>query len=314
MIEDTWKGTDAWSEYISAMRLVIPWPDSDNKPLSPHEPSRWALLPGLCCQAAGGQLETTSEVSAAWMLLYTAAHTVDTIEDGDEDQQIKLLGGPGVAINTANGLFLTAFEILNSMRGQEFSDELVSEIIEDYLVTIHQMAGGQHLDLITQSINLDQWWQIAGAKSGAFFALACRSGAQLGTKNSTNVKAYGDYGYHLGLLVQIIDDLEDFNRLIEKKLKPGSQDLQKSLAVVYGKDVLPETDKQKLERIIQIPYLSAEEIDALINLLDECGTGLYLLAEVERQSQHALSLLASAHPAASAGDNLEKLIKDLSIP
>ena len=96
------------------MRLVLPEPDS--KTDLHRDPGRWVILPGLCCQAAGGKIESTLEISAAWLLLYTAAHTVDTIEDGDQDPRIDLLGGTGAAINIANGLFLSATRLLNSLQ------------------------------------------------------------------------------------------------------------------------------------------------------------------------------------------------------
>src|SRR3990172_12240121 len=108
------------------------------------------------------------------------------------------------------------------------------------------MASGQHADLVNPQPDLEQWLEIAGAKSGELFALACRCGARLATNDPARLKGFSDFGHHLGILLQILDDLED--------LKPGSgvetpdlsPKVSRSLVVAYALDVLPRSEERRV--------------------------------------------------------------------
>ncbi len=311
LINDSWNTGGAWPDFVSAMRLVFPEPGG--KADSHQDPGRWVILPGLCCQAAGGKIESTLEISAAWLLLYTAAHVVDTIEDGDLDPQINKLGGIGAAINTANGLFLRAVMHLHSMRNKDFPEDLAAKITTDYLETILVMASGQHLDLTISHIDLSQWWQIAEAKSGAFFSLACRAGAQLGVSDLTKVKAYSEFGNHVGLMLQIFDDLEDFRFLVKSEVMEPPKNMQRSLAVAYAYDVLPDTIKVELNQLTRSDEQNKESADKLVDILDDCGAGLYLVAELEKHFDLGMASLIEAQPAPPSGEKLENIIRSLKL-
>jgi len=301
----------AWPEFVTAMRLVLPG-HGDVKE-SRHDPTRWVILPALCCQAAGGKIESSLEISAAWFLLYTAAHVVDTIEDGDLDPKISELGGPGVAINIANGLFLSAIMQLQSMNEDIIPKELAAEITTDYLETILIMTSGQHLDLTHSRIKLNQWWQIAESKSGAFFSLACRAGAYSGASDHLKVNGYSKYGFHLGLMLQIIDDLEDFQYLSKPIENSIPNTIKNSLAVAYAYDVLPATIRDELTQLLVYESFRQLQRDTLIDILEDCGAGLYILAELEKHYELSLSSLLEVRPLSPAKGELEALIHSLKV-
>jgi len=289
------------------MRVVLPEERDEAEHAS--DPSRWVILPGLCCQAAGGKLAYTEEISAAWLLLFTAAHTVDTIEDGDQDSKIDLLGGAGAAINTANGLFLSAVQLLVSMRNGKIPDDLVDVLLQDYLDTILVMTSGQHWDLTLDEVELNQWWQVAEAKSGAFFSLACRSGARLGNTDPQVIEHYSKYGYYLGLLLQILDDLEDFQKFTNSTHDSSTKHLEKSLAVAYADSVLSDAERSELQQILREEHADSESGMRMLDVLDRCGAGLYLLAEIDKYAGLALSELNAAQPEQMAGRKLVAIIE-----
>jgi geranylgeranyl pyrophosphate synthase len=293
------------------MQLVIPEPDE--KTDSERDPGRWVILPGLCCQGAGGKLESTLEISAAWMLLFTAAHIIDTIEDGDFDPQIDRIGGTGAAINTANGLFLSAVMQLRSMSENQIPKTLSEKITNDYLDTILRMTSGQHLDLTIPKISLDQWWQIADAKSGAFFSLACRSGSQLGTSDPRKVNAFSEYGFHVGLMLQILDDLDDFQLFLNSGEITSIIFLERSLAAAYAYDVLPDRSKEEIVRLSRAGAPGEEYADKLIDILDDCGAGLYMVAELEKHYEYGMASLSEAQPVSPALEKLEAIIGALKV-
>ncbi len=311
LIIDNWDNTSAWPEIIEAMRLVLPEGIGGSDPRK--DPSRWALLPGLCCQAAGGDPDSTKEISSAWLLLYIAAHIVDDVEDGDLENDVKTLRGPGSAISVANGLFLSASLLLNNLHGREHAKRLAAQISADFYNTILIMTSGQHYDLMNEQLSLKQWWQVAEAKSGSFFSLACRCGAQLGVEDPEKIKCYSDFGFHLGLMLQILDDIEDLQPLFSSEDRELPINIQKSLAMAYAFDVLPETDRTELIERINTKPREQQRDESIAEMLDQCGAGLYMLAEVEKQFNFGMIALEMASPSSPAGERLETLMYQLKM-
>jgi geranylgeranyl pyrophosphate synthase len=311
LINNNWNDTGAWPEFIEAMRLVLPVGKVGAEP--DKEISRWVHLPGLCCQAAGGTPDLTNEVAAAWLLLYTAAHLIDNVEDMDLAEEVNALGGPGPAINVTNGLFLSAALMLNKFHEKVQKRNLASQISSDFYNTILIMTSGQHLDIANQQLTLEQWWQVAEAKSGSFFSLACRSGAKIGNNDLDKIKGYSDFGFHLGMMIQIIDDLEDLASVINHEETGFTVGFEKSLAVAYALEVLPEADKgQFMDWSLAAPR-EPDIVNGIIDILNQCGAGLYMLSESERHRNLALRSLEAACPSSPAGEKLSEYLRELGL-
>lgn len=290
------------------MRLLLPAEDS-----LPGRNDRWVLLPGLCCHAAGGEPELAKVVSAAWFLLYLAGHLVDNVEDNDETKEIALVGGPASAINVANGYFLTAALMLNELTKIDYAKSQAHFIRADFYNTILVMTSGQHQDINVPQLSLKQWWQVAGAKTGSFFSLACRSGARLGTGDSEKIAAFSNYGVHLGLMLQIHDDIQELQSLLTEGITKVPKNIQQSLAFTYALDVLPETEITRLNELIALNSDDPELVNEIIEILDRSGAGLYLLAEMERHYNSGVGFLQDADPLAPAADQLMELIGGLKV-
>jgi geranylgeranyl pyrophosphate synthase len=308
-IQSIWNDTAAWPEYQKAMQLVFPVTKLSQDPA--RDPARWALLPGLCCQAAGGDPGWADHLAVAWFLFYTAAHLFDKVEDQDPAEEGFPEMAPGVTINLATGMLVAASLSLNQMQLGESPQRHSAQISDDYYRTILTMCNGQHLDLIQGQPSLEQWMQISAAKSGAFFRLACKSGASLATQDSVRLAGFGEYGFRLGLLLQILDDVGDFHQAASGEQPLLSRDAERSLAVAYARQVLP-TDQQVIlsENLVSVSQ-NAASAQQVIDLLKQCGADLYLFTEMERQRVLGLQSLETAHPGPPAGEILIDLLTDL---
>jgi geranylgeranyl diphosphate synthase type II len=73
------------------------------------------------------------------------------------------------------------------------------------------MIGGQVLDMESenQPIALEQLQQIHRRKTGALLTASCRLGALAAGANESQLHAITEFGQHLGLAFQIVDDLLD---------------------------------------------------------------------------------------------------------
>lgn len=276
-----------------------------------QDPARWALLPGLCSQSAGGDPRRADDLALAWFLFYSAAHLFDQVEDQDPVEDGAPVWTPGVSVNLSTGMLFAASLALNRMHQAESNRGKADQISNDFYRSLLTMCNGQHLDLVTPQPSLEQWMQIAGAKSGAFFRLACRAGASVATDQPAIVDAFGEYGFRLGLLLQILDDLGDFRTLTSSGESILSPDAGRSLAIAYAREVLPAEQHLVLMKTLTSASENAEATQQVVELLNRCGAGLYLDIEIERQRELGRQALLTTNPQPPAGEILLKLLTDL---
>ncbi|MDR3254111.1 MAG: polyprenyl synthetase family protein [Synergistaceae bacterium] len=101
------------------------------------------------------------------------------------------------------------------------------------------MCGGQTLDTDTASRRLEEGfvYSIAAAKTAALIRVSVVSGAILGDISDTDLRCYYDYGTHLGLAFQIVDDILDVTASRDELGKtPHKDEAQDKLTFVsaYG--------------------------------------------------------------------------------
>lgn len=300
-----------WPDYIRALGCVLPSRGTDSA--EDHRQLDWILLPSLCCQAAGGEPGATNEIASAWLLLYTAAHIFDCIEDQDQLDDNLAQWGPGVNINIATGLVISASSIVNDLHQIEHTREIAHELGQDFFGSILTMASGQHADLVAKQLELKQWNEIAEAKSGSFFSLACRSGARLGTGDPQKIKSYSDYGFQIGMMLQILDDIEDLKSAYDPDNPILVDGIDCSLAVAYALEVLPDGEGRQLLTWIKSGSQEVKTVNNIITLLERCGAILYLQAELDRHRNLGLFALEKAESVSPAAAQLAELIKEMRV-
>jgi geranylgeranyl pyrophosphate synthase len=245
-------------------------------------------------------------------LCYLAADLFDHVEDQDPPDLWWADLGPGVAINTATGLCFSASFLLDELRRDPETQPASAEIIADFYKNLLVMCSGQHLDLTHREPSLEQCWEIAAAKSGIFFALACRCGARLSTGDSSRVDAFGRFGYHLGILLQVFDDLEELSMLQEAQL-PGNQvNIRRSLAVAYAFEVLPAEQRSRLQLELSDAAFAPEAARAAFSLIEQTGAGLYLRMEIQRHRELAQNALSEADPLQPVSQTLSTFLQRFS--
>lgn len=261
--------------------------------------SHFFQLPNLCCQAAGGDPRWADELSAAWVLFYAAADIMDSVQDEDAPEEWWVNAGPGAALSAASGLYFSASRILNNLYNNSHDVGTISNVIEHFYDLFLLMCSGQYRDIVAGQPTLEDYWKIVEAKSGAFFALACRCGARLATDNAALLEGFSEYGYRLGVLIQIKDELEDVLSPSEIGGIGQRPEFARSLPVLYALEVLPEVDKMKLMENLAAARTSSEAAEAAVEIIDESGAAIYLLAKMERhriKGENALRLVAEESP------------------
>ncbi len=271
---------------------------------SPESLSRWVDLPGLCCQAAGGYPEWADDLTVAWFLFYVAADLMDKVQDEDPPDPWWQETGPGAALGAATGIYFSASLALNRLWVNPTTQAAANEIIQDFYNSFMVMTSGQYRGLIEPTPSLDQYWENAAAKSGSFFGLACRCAARLATADPERLSDYYLFGRHLGLLIQVRDDLDDIQPPDEEGAPGQKLEIARSLAVIYALAVLPPEDGDRLRNTLAAAPHDTQAAAEVIRLLNQSNAALYLMTEMERQRQTALNAIRRAAQPSPAREKL----------
>lgn len=206
-----------------------------------------SVLPTLTCIAAGADPGQAIPVQAAWQMVRLAVKLLDDVEDGDVKDQ------PAVAINTATGLLSAAQLALEGLATRVAAD-CIYRMSQALQRSVLRACAGQHLDLVTgqaekPGADPETWLAVAGAKSGEFLAWAAWAGALAGGADEESTLAhYREYGYHLGVLLQVADDFNDvWCPHDASDLAAGSL----TLPVCYALSVTDEDERDRLEALLE---------------------------------------------------------------
>ena len=305
-----WADSGAWPEFIEAMhRSVVPEAPTSTPPTESPQ-LQWLQLPVLCCEAAEGNPEHAQAVSLAWGLLYTAAHLMDSVADQDEVPAWMTQLGPGSMINIATGLYATSALALSMGIGEGVETEIVAKILNGFNRTILQMCSGQHLDLSGSFQNLATCWQVVQAKSGALFELACTTGAQLATDDARLISFYGEYGKHLGIMIQICDDASEF-------WSKGDVNQTKfncySIPIAYTMDVLSDEERERFRAYVEHSNDDAHSAVMVCEMAEQAGARLYAQTKFQYHYQQAMRALKATGTRRSTYEKLIGYVNQLSL-
>jgi geranylgeranyl pyrophosphate synthase len=243
-------------------------------------------------------------------MLYTAAHMMDAVVDGDTPDAWWVDLGPPTAINIATALYAGSGLMLLELLNSGVSYDVVIDILYKFQYSILQMCAGQHLELTNTHLSLDEYWRIAGAKSGSFFALACYVGARLATDDPNLLTCFWDYGTYLGSLIQISDDAKDVWTSKSGECRSLSNPLC-LLPIIYTFQVASDSEITHLRNALKDSARRPGEMESIRASLEKMGAGLYLITKAEEYRLKALRSLKRMNLHVSHYNKLEGIINQL---
>lgn len=252
----------------------------------------YAYLPFLTCSLTGGRTEKVVAVATSWNLLHLAAHLFDDIADEGFITGPEGRLSPGEGVNLGTSFLFLAQIALDELPAAGISLATAWELRQQLNQMVIHMCAGQHQDLATMSHpGSDQalYWQIAAAKTGSFFSWASKAGAWLGGSNGLESAACAQFGYNLGLLLQIMDDWYDlYTQECTSDLSQG----KRTLPVLYALAAATRSQRQMLEEMLTVIPLDAARATVVRQIILELGGIQYVLAQAELHRQRAQAALA----------------------
>jgi geranylgeranyl diphosphate synthase type I len=293
--------------------LPAAWPALGNlvrEHLSGHPLPPPVILPLASCAAVGGQPEQAVPTAAAWALLLLSLRWFDDAQDQDRADGLWARVGVPRATNFAAAALTLSWKALTICH----DDELPRPILDLFAEAALELADGQEQDLRDDQPTVDCYWELMRKKCGSYFRLAAQAGALHGTRDPDLVAACGRYGEHVGLAIQILDDLEGvfFPR--------GEGDLalnKATLPVVYGMAVEhPRRDGLiDLVRTRQLA-LRAHDVRNWLDAIDTRGFMIWAALEQRAQAVQSLSLcqeMAGRHALESFVNSLFSRFEDMLV-
>ena len=268
-------------------RLV---PAESAAPETIHRAMRYSLFAGgkrirpiLCLAAAEAIADNSPGVETAACSLefihtYSLIHDDLPALDNDDYRRGKLtchkVFGDAMAILAGDALLTLAFETLAKM--DAVSAERKIRIIAELATasgTVGGMIGGQVADLEGEGKPPDAGLleSIHRAKTGALLRVSVLMGAIYAGADNGQLRAISDFGEHIGLAFQIVDDILDVEESSQALGKTAGKDAQQkkiTFPAVYGLDESRRMAEQERERAHQSLAPFADRARRLSELAD----------------------------------------------
>jgi len=243
-------------------------PAASAKPATIHRAMRYSLFaggkrlrPALCVAAAtacGGEQSDALPLACAVECIHTYSLVHDDLPamDNDDYQRGKLTNhkvfGEGIAVLAGDALLTQAFEIAARCRGwpRYPHQQIILELAR--AAGSLQLIAGQVADLEAEGkkISANQLRYIHERKTSALLCGSVRLGGMSANCSPAQLEALTDFGYHVGLAFQVIDDILDVTQSSEKLGKTAGKD-QRARKATYPAIVGLAASRKIAERLTQ---------------------------------------------------------------
>lgn len=252
-----------------------------------HKAMRYSLFAGgkrirpiLCMEACrtvtGDELNGIRAVASSLEMIHTYSLIHDDLPALDNDDLRRgrptnhKVFGEAMAILAGDSLLTLAFEVL----GAAGNARLVSELATAS-GTVGGMIGGQVFDLEgeNQAPSAELLDRIHRAKTGALLRASVRMGAIHAGATEDELSALSEYGEHIGLAFQIVDDILDIEASPEALGKtPGKDAAQHKITfpAVYGLErsrEMAEAERQRAHATLEQFGVKAQRLHELADLV-----------------------------------------------
>ncbi len=217
-------------------------PRAGRRPATIHEAMRYSVFAGgkrlrpvLCLAAAeacGGEAEEALRPACAVELVHTYSLIHDDLPCMDDDDLRRgrptshKVFGEAVAVLAGDALLTEAFAIIARTPGgrRHRPGDFVAELAR--AADSRRLIGGQVMDLEAEGATLTRarLVRIHEAKTAALLTAALRLGGMAAGAAPAVMDALTDFGRHLGLAFQVIDDLLDVTQSSETLGKTAGKD------------------------------------------------------------------------------------------
>ena len=248
-------------------------PSDKTKPVTIHKAMRYSLFAGgkrmrpalvlAAAEACGGKETDAMPFACAVECIHTYSLVHDDLPamDNDDYRRGKLTNhkvfGEGIAVLAGDALLTQAFEIAVQCKGwlRYSHRDVIMEIAK--ASGSLQLIAGQVADLEGEGkkTSVGQLKYIHERKTSALLCCSVRLGGMSANCTAAQLAALTDFGYHVGLAFQVIDDILDVTQTSEQLGKTAGKDT-KAQKATYPSIVGLEKSRKIAEQLTDKAFAS----------------------------------------------------------
>jgi geranylgeranyl diphosphate synthase type II len=239
------------------------------------------LLVLWACEACRGDIHKALPAACAVEMIHTYSLIHDDLPAMDDDDLRRgrptchKQFGEGVAILAGDALLTLAFEVLSEDIEPAQRAAACCGLLA-HAAGATELVGGQADDLAGEffSGKLDVLESIHRRKTGALFRASLQLGAVCAGASERQREALDEYGKHLGLAFQIVDDLLDVQGDVTKLGKQTNKDAERGKLTFPGAIGIDES-RRRAESLVNLACAALKPFSPHANRLE--GLARYVL-------------------------------------
>jgi geranylgeranyl diphosphate synthase type I len=291
------------------------WVDAGGRPVAGNGGK--AVRPALAvlsAEAVGADPHQALPGAVAVELVHNFSLLHDDLMDGDEERRHRPTAwkafGPAMAILAGDALLALAEDVLLEAPG-----ETGAPAARHLTQATDRLITGQAEDLSFErrmDVSVAECMAMTGNKTGALLGCSSSIGAVLAGAPAATVTALADFGHHLGLAFQAVDDLLGIWGRPEVTGKPAWSDLRqrkKSVPVAVALSAGTRSSERLVGLLGGESPVGEEDLALAAKLVEEAGGRDWAQREAERQLELALARLGTVPVPAAAHDDLVSLAR-----
>jgi geranylgeranyl diphosphate synthase, type II len=272
------------------------------------------IRPALClasCRAHGGRSEDALAAAVAIELLHNAFLVHDDICDGARRRRggeaLHVRHGIPRAVSAGDALAWAALGPLLD-RAETLGPRLTFDLLAEFDHLTRRTIEGHSLELDWREggllgLDFDDYLKLVLDKTCWYSSIhPCRVGALLGSGGRADLEAIARFGFFLGAVLQIRDDVENLTDRREAHGKDFGSDIiegKPTLILIHLLRTAPLRATEEVQRLVGGPGKSSglarsERIERVVGLMEEHGSIDYACAFADGLAGAALDEFASA--------------------
>jgi octaprenyl-diphosphate synthase len=260
----------------------------------------------LAARACGYNGADHIDLAAIIEFIHTATLLHDDVVDGSELRRNKetanAVWGNEASVLVGDFLYSRSFEMMvdvNRMRVMEILSHATNSIAEGEVL---QLLNCNNPDT-TQA----EYMEVIKRKTATLFEAGTRLGAVLGKVGAEQEQAMADYGLHLGIAFQLVDDALDYSSSDEELGKNVGDDLAEGKPTLPLIQAMAAGDSQQQAAVRKaVENGGREQIKAVLAAIESTGAIAYTAALAQEEAKLAKEAL-SALPASPYAEALRDL-------
>lgn len=268
------------------------------------------IRPALClaaCRAHGGSTDDALGAAAAIELLHNAFLVHDDICDGALQRRgapaLHVMHGVPLALTAGNALAWLAFEpLLENV--QTLGAQLALDVLAEFHLLTKRTIEGQAAELVWRDGELprltsDEYLRLVLDKTCWYTAIQpCRVGALIGSCGEADLDAIARFGFFLGAVLQIRDDIENVTDRYEDHGKDFGGDViegKPTLLLIHLLGACPASERAEVERLVgpagdlEGGFDRTARIERVVGLMEQYGSIDYTCAFADGLAGAALA-------------------------